>query len=131
MAENLYCRLTRMRTGRAKNDGTALSISGCVFMKFTAESERVLLSSTHDPGLFSGIFSFSKGSQFEFILSWPLNGPSNASMISLIEKAHTAEPPIAFCGVVKTAYMISFLLLLLPYIPFISSVVASEIRNLV
>lgn len=101
MAENLYCRLTLKRRGRAKNDGTALSIRGYVLIKLTDESDSVLLSSTQEPGL--GVGVFSNGSQLEFILSCPLKGPSKASIRSLIANAHTADPPMAFCGVVNTA----------------------------
>lgn len=86
------------------------------------------LSSTHLPGRGSGTSDGGIASQFDVESFWPLKFPvvekdvnfhlkfeilhknqlnrhipSKVSIISSILNAHTAEPGMAFCGVVKTA----------------------------
>lgn len=75
----------------------------CVFIKFTDVLDNVLESSTHFPGLGSGKCSVDKDNQFELLSFCALNRPSNASKISSILNAQTADPGIALTDVVKTA----------------------------
>ena len=52
----------------------------------------------------SGTLASLTGSQLELAVSCSLKEPEKEARLSLSRNTHTALPPMAFCGVVKTAY---------------------------
>lgn len=66
--------------------------------------------------------TFFTGNQLESIASWSLNDPIKVSMTVLMLNMHTAEPLMAFTGVLNTPYTIGsmmpvkavFIMLLVP-----------------
>lgn len=80
---NAYLSTTNLvkTKSRLKNTGfecswfTALSINGCVRMKFNTVSGKLEVSSTQVPGRGSGTLDFSTGNQAEFDVACSLNFP--------------------------------------------------------